>query len=91
MEFDEKKLEYFVHNIWCSEFNDNYGGMNAPDLFSFWFILEKYKPKIVIESGVWNGISTKLIRKTLPTSKIICLDPRDIPTKKKMIIKILYI
>ena len=57
----------------------NNGGMGAPDLFSLWFILKTYNPKVVVESGVWNGISTKLIRKTLPTATIICLDPRNVP------------
>jgi hypothetical protein len=79
MEFTEQEMEYFVKNVWCAEFENNGGGMGAPDLFTFWFILNKYKPKIVVESGVWNGVGTRLIRKTLPDSKIICLDPRDVP------------
>ena len=79
MEYTENDLIFFINNIYSSEFKNNRGGMGAPDLFSLWFILNKYKPKIVIESGVWNGISTLLIRKTLPDCKIICLDPRDIP------------
>tara|TARA_Y100000389_G_scaffold204879_1_gene260378 strand:- start:4814 stop:5536 length:723 start_codon:yes stop_codon:yes gene_type:complete len=77
--FTENDLKYFIDNIYSDSFINNNGGMGAPDLFSFWFILNKYKPKIVIESGVWNGISTQLIRKTLPDCKIICLDPRVIP------------
>ena len=28
--------------------------MGAPDLFTLWFILNKYKPKVVVESGVWD-------------------------------------
>ena len=79
LEFTEDNLKYYIDNIYKSSYNNNEGGMGAPDLFSLWFILNKYKPKIVIESGVWNGISTKLIRETLPNSKIICLDPRHIP------------
>jgi len=79
MEFTENDLKMFINNIYSSEFINNNGGMGASDLFSLWFILNKYQPKIVIESGVWNGISTLLIRKTLPNSKIICLDPRNIP------------
>ena len=80
MNFTENDLKMFINNIYSSRFRDNNGGMGAPDLFSFWFILNKYQPKVVIESGVWNGISTLLIRKTLPNCKIICLDPRNIPT-----------
>lgn len=79
MNFTENDLKFFINNIYTNSYNNNEGGMGAPDLFSFWFILNKYKPKVVIESGVWNGISTQLIRKTLPDSKIICLDPRHIP------------
>ena len=79
MNFTENDLKFFMNNIYLSSFESNHGGMGAPDIFSFWFILNKYKPKIVIESGVWNGISTQLIRKTLPDCKIICLDPRNIP------------
>jgi len=79
MEFTEKDLKIFVNDIYCSEFKNNKGGMGAPDLFTFWFILNKYKPKVIIESGVWNGISTRLIRNTLPDCKIISLDPRPIP------------
>ena len=79
MEFTEDDLKMFINNIYSSDFKNNNGGMGAPDLFSLWFILNKYQPKVVIESGVWNGISTLLIRKTLPNCKIICLDPRNIP------------
>jgi len=79
LEFSQNDLKFFINNIHTNSYNNNEGGMGAPDLFSFWFILNKYKPKVVIESGVWNGISTQLIRKTLPDSKIICLDPRHIP------------
>jgi len=79
MLFKEEDMEYFINNIWTNDFLDNNGGMGPPDLFTLWFVLQLYKPKVVIESGVWNGISTKLIRKVLPDSKIICLDPRNIP------------
>jgi len=80
MDFNENDLKYFINNIYSSDFLKNKGGMGIPDLFTFWFILNKYKPKLVVESGVWNGISTYLIRKTLPDCNIICLDPRIIPS-----------
>jgi len=79
MNFTEKDLNHFIEKIYIPQYTNNNGGMGAPDLFTLWFSLNKYKPKIVIESGVWNGISTHLIRKTLPECKIICLDPRNIP------------
>lgn len=79
MEYTKEDLENFCNNIWENNLSNNNGGMGAPDLFSFYFTLNKIKPKVVIESGVWNGISTKLIRKTCPDAIIICLDPREIP------------
>ena len=78
--FKETDLEYFTHNVWDSTMSGNNGGMGAPDMFSLWYILNLYKPKVVVESGVWNGMSTKLIRKTLPDAIIFCLDPRNVPS-----------
>ncbi len=79
--FNTNDLNFFVDNIWTNDFHSNQGGMGAPDLFSLWFILYKYKPKIIVESGIWKGLSTKLIRKTLPESKIISLDPINLINK----------
>lgn len=79
MNYSEKDLLHFRTHVWEPGFSKNGGGMGAPDLFSLYFVLNKLKPRIVIESGVWNGISTKLIRKVLPDATILCLDPRDIP------------
>lgn len=79
MDFTHDDLLYFCKNIHDTSFVGNNGGMGSPDLFTLYHSLKKIQPKIVIESGVWNGISTKLIRKTLPDAIIICLDPREIP------------
>jgi hypothetical protein len=79
MKYNETDLKFFLNNIWDNNFQKNNGGMGAPDLFTLYFVLNKIKPKIVVESGVWNGVSTKLIRKVLPDAIIICLDPREIP------------
>jgi hypothetical protein len=81
MNYNTDDINNFLHNIWDESFSNNNGGMGAPDLFSLYCALDKIKPKIVIESGIWNGVSTKLIRKTLPDAIIICLDPREIPQK----------
>jgi hypothetical protein len=78
--FTKDDLDEFLQTGYFSEMNTNGGGMNIPDMFSFWFFLKTMMPEVVIESGVYNGWSTKLIRKTLgPHVKIICLDPREIP------------
>jgi len=53
---------------------DNIGGMRFSHAFALYFILKKTKPDLIIESGVFKGQSTWLIEKTLPSSKLICLD-----------------
>jgi len=53
--------------------------MGIPDLFTLYLALDYLKPNVVVESGVWNGVSTRLIRQVLPEVTIICLDPREIP------------
>ena len=81
MIFSIEDLKYFLDNIYDETFYNNEGGMCSCDMFTLHFVLKKIQPKVVIESGVWNGLSTKLIRKTLGDNvKIICLDPRDIPS-----------
>ena len=79
MNFSQDDLKHFCSQVWQPEFSQNSGGMGPPDLFTLYLTLRKLKPKVVIESGVWNGISTKLIRRVLPEAIIICLDPRNIP------------
>jgi len=79
MEFGVAELLDFVDNVYDAEMSRNAGGMRAPDMFSLYHCLRRVQPTLVIESGVWNGQSTKLIRKTLPRCRIVCLDPRPVP------------
>ena len=66
-----------------SPIKNNEGGMKSPDLFSLYFLLKKIQPDIVIESGVWRGATTWLIRKAIgPKARIICLDPQDLVASK---------
>lgn len=53
----------------------NDGGMRLPHQFAVYTVLRLLQPKIVIESGVWNGVVTKVIRNTLPKAYIISVDP----------------
>jgi len=77
--YTKEDLDDFLNNIYFEEITNNDGGMKINDMFSFYFLLKKLQPEYIIESGVWNGFSTKLIRKTLGNDcKIICLDPRNI-------------
>lgn len=81
LDFCEKDFYEFFDTIYEEIFSTNDGGMKSVDLFSLYYTLKQLNPEIVIESGVWNGISTKLIRKTLGGSvQIICIDPRPIPS-----------
>lgn len=69
---------YGLYKKFREVFTENNGGMSAPDLFSFWYTLRKLQPALIIESGVWRGATTWIIRNTLPNSRIICLDVLDV-------------
>jgi hypothetical protein len=80
LKYTTEDLDDFMNNVYFDTLESNDGGMKISDSFSFYFLLKKLRPTIIIESGVWNGLSTKLIRKVLGSNcKIICLDPREIP------------
>jgi len=79
--YKESDLDTFLKDFYFTDIEKNGGGMRINDMFSFYFLLNKLRPDVVIESGVWNGQSTKLIRKVLGDNcKILCLDPREIDT-----------
>jgi hypothetical protein len=77
--YTHEELDAFLKNYYLKEMDTNGGGMRINDMFSFYLLLDKLKPEVVVESGVWNGQSTKLIRRVLgDTCKILCLDPRAV-------------
>jgi hypothetical protein len=53
---------------------DNIGGMKAPHMFATWFMVKNLNPDIIVESGVWRGQSTWLLRQACPNAKIISID-----------------
>lgn len=53
---------------------NNQGGMLFQHMFFTYLLLKKIKPKKIIESGVFKGQSTWLIRKTLPNARICSID-----------------
>lgn len=80
MHFNEEDLDYFIKNIYNENIYFNSGCMSSVDMFTLFIALKNIKPKFVIESGVWQGSSTYIIRKTLgPETIIICLDPLNLP------------
>lgn len=54
---------------------DNTGGMKSSHMFNTWYIVKHMKPKNIIESGVWKGLGTWLLKSASPESNIISIDP----------------
>ena len=52
----------------------NHHGMMFPHMFATYFILKKFNPSFVIESGVYKGQSTWLIESTLPNCDLLSID-----------------
>jgi len=53
---------------------NNQGGMNSSHLYAICFIINKLKPKFIIESGVWFGLGTWFFEQFSPSSTIISID-----------------
>lgn len=53
----------------------NAGGMHANHAFALWFLIRKLKPAYLIESGVFRGFTTWLMRTAAPSAYIVSLDP----------------
>ena len=58
-----------------SAFVNNDYGMRLAHQYAVYSTLVALRPTTVIESGVWNGIVTRMIRAALPDARIISLDP----------------
>lgn len=54
--------------------NNNYG-MKSPHLFWCWYLLKTLNPKYIIESGIYRGQGTWIMRQACPEAKIFSLDP----------------
>jgi len=60
----------------------NFGGMHANHAFALWVVVKRLNPTHIIESGVFLGFSTFLMRSAAPKARIICLDPRVLADDK---------
>lgn len=49
-------------------------GTESPHLFYLYFILKTFKPSHVIESGVYQGLSTWMIEQAAPEATVISID-----------------
>ena len=54
---------------------ENFQGTPMMHQFALWCIIKMLRPKHIIESGVWNGRGTWLLRQAAPDAQIIVLDP----------------
>lgn len=70
----EDRIDDFLKLYEKRPIQDNIGGMKAPHMFAVWFMLKKLNPDIVVESGVWKGQSTWLLRQACPNARIISID-----------------
>lgn len=54
---------------------NNEGGMDLINLFNLFIVIKILKPKLIVESGVYKGLSSWFILKAAPkNAKIFCLD-----------------
>ncbi len=68
------ELNNFLNIYKKRPIKNNDGGCRINHAFAIYCILKKLKPKLVIESGIYKGQTTWLIEKTLPKTKLICID-----------------
>lgn len=72
-----KALPRFAHLYSRRPIKINTFGMNTNHAFAMWYVAQALQPKHVIESGVWCGQGTWLLRQALgPKAWIYVLDPR---------------
>lgn len=72
----EKLMTEFLKLYDARPIKNNDGGVKSVGAFSLWFFLRRIKPSLVIESGVWKGLTTWVIEKSVPEANLICLDPQ---------------
>jgi|TARA_B100001093_G_scaffold380964_1_gene366461 hypothetical protein len=70
----KKDLNTFLKLYKKRPIKNNHSGMKIDHCFALFCLLKKIKPKFVIESGVWKGQTTWLIKKVLKNAKIYSID-----------------
>lgn len=71
----QDEVKEFLHLYRIKPIKNNDGGMKSPHLFWTWYLLKTIKPKYVIESGVYKGLGTWVMRQACPDSCFFCIDP----------------
>ena len=72
--FLKKNLNNFLKIYKNRPIKNNQSGMKIDHCFALFCLLKKIKPSYIIESGVWKGQTTWLIKKILKNSKIYSID-----------------
>ena len=67
-------LEEFHQLYGRRPIENNEGGMKSPHLFATYCLLKTLNPTFIVESGVWKGQGTWLIRQALPNAHIASFD-----------------
>ena len=75
-----ESIDDFVAILSRRPFERNVGGMGFNHLFSLWSTMRAIQPPVVVESGVFCGQGTWLIRETLPSARIVSIDPSMPPS-----------
>jgi hypothetical protein len=55
-------------------FQDNQGGASFNNSILLFFAVRAMKPSVIVESGVWKGMTTYIMHKANPEAKIFCFD-----------------
>jgi len=70
----KKNLHYFLEIYKKRPIKNNQSGMKIDHCFALFCFLKKIKPKHIIESGVWKGQTTWLIKEVLKNSEVFSVD-----------------
>ena len=67
---EPKSLDEFLEIYSERPIKNNHGGVLAPHAFGLWFMARELAPDIIIESGVWRGMTTWLLEKACPEKRL---------------------
>tara|TARA_B100001175_G_C19378362_1_gene575295 strand:- start:105 stop:977 length:873 start_codon:yes stop_codon:yes gene_type:complete len=70
----KKNFNYFLKIYKKRPIENNQSGMKIDHCFALFCLLKKIKPKYIIESGVWKGQTTWLIKNVLKNSEVFSID-----------------
>ena len=67
-------IEEFHQIYTMRPIKDNSGGVQAPHAFALWFMARELAPEVIVESGIFKGMTTWLLENACPDAKIISID-----------------